>query len=369
MKICYFYTDITMRGGIERVISLLTSVQADDKDLDITIVSQYKTFENPLYQFPKSIKYVYLREQSYDGSPASFRRLKLLFQNISCVRNFFKKNDFDLILSLAFPNTFILLLAGIEMSKVISVEHTYYAYYNSGIRLLRNTIYKRCKAIVVLTNKDKKYFDKYLRNVYAIPNPVLLVNRKYSESLDGRIISVGRLEYEKGFDILIRVFSQIHKKYPNWILDIYGEGTLKEQLQNLIDSEQLSGFANLRGVTNQVLEEMNRSSFFVSSSRFEGFSMVLVEAMSQGIPCVSFNCPNGPADIIDNGVNGILVSNQDENALREAMVRLMDNRDLRIKMGKSAYFSIEKFEINKIVAQWKHLYYLCVSNGMHTSVM
>lgn len=357
MKICYFYTDITLRGGIERVLSLLTSAQANDKDLDITIVSQYKTFEEPLYQFPGSVKYVYLKKSSYGGYPSSIFRLKLLLKNIFRIRNFFHKNNFDIILSQAFPNTFMLFLSGIKISKVVSVEHTYYAYYNSGIRLLRNVIYKRCNAVVVLTNTDRKFFTKYLNKVYTIPNPVSLSNRKYSESLDGRIISVGRLEYEKGYDVLIRIFSQIHKKYPNWILDIYGEGTLKEQLQNLIAHEGLNSFVNLRGVTNQVLEEMHCSSFFVSSSRFEGFSMVLVEAMSQGLPCVSFNCPNGPADIINNGENGILVPNQDEDALCRAIERLIENRDLRIKMGKSAYASIEKFDVNIIVDQWKRLYY------------
>lgn len=342
------------------MISSLTSAQANDNDLDITIVSQYKTFKEPLYEFPKSVRYVYLKECPYEGSPASFRRLKLLLKNIFHVRKFFQKNDFDIILSLAFPNTFMLLLAGVKMSKVISAEHTYYAYYNSCIRLLRNTIYKRCRAVVVLTNTDKRFFTKYLDKVYVIPNPISLANRKYSESLDGRIISVGRLEREKGYDVLIRVFSQIHKKYPNWILDIYGEGTLKEELQNLIVHEGLIGLVNLRGVTDQVLEEMRHSSFFVSSSRFEGFSMVLVEAMSQGLPCVSFNCPNGPADIIINEDNGILVPNQDENALCKGMERLIEDRNLRIKMGKSAYVSIEKFEIGTIVAQWKQLCCSCV---------
>ena len=183
------------------MISSLTSAQANDNDLDITIVSQYKTFKEPLYEFPKSVRYVYLKECPYEGSPASFRRLKLLLKNIFHVRKFFQKNDFDIILSLAFPNTFMLLLAGVKMSKVISAEHTYYAYYNSCIRLLRNTIYKRCRAVVVLTNTDKRFFTKYLDKVYVIPNPISLANRKYSGSLDGRIISVGRLEREKGYDV------------------------------------------------------------------------------------------------------------------------------------------------------------------------
>ena len=361
MKLCYFYTDITLKGGIERVMSLLVSAQVPDKKLDITVVSQYKTFEIPHYPFPEGVRYVYLNNFPYDGSPKSFHRLRLLFRNLGRVKQFFRKNDFDLISSQAFPNAFILFLAGVRMQKVISVEHVYYGYYGKWMRKLRNWIYKKCAAVVVLTQNDKKSFEKDLSNVWVIPNPVLLSARKYSPLENGRVISVGRLEYQKGFDVLIRVFARIHEHFPDWILDIYGEGTLKEELQHQIDDLSLLGIVNLRGTTDRILSEMNKSSFFVMSSRFEGFGMVLVEAMSQGLPCVSFDCPNGPADIIENEQNGLLVPNQDEERLYDAMRLMMENRELRIRLGQEAYKNIEKFDIKKVVVGWKQLYDSLVS--------
>lgn len=246
-------------------------------------------------------------------------------------------------------------MAGVNMKKVIAVEHTYYAYYGSIIRNIRNWLYKKCSAVVVLTNRDKEYFDNSLTNVFVIPNPLELSCRRHALLEDGRIITVGRLEYAKAYDVLIKIFAEVHKVYPTWHLDIYGKGTLKDKLQNLIESLKLGDCVTLKGVTDKILDEMYHSSFYVMSSRFEGFAMVLVEAMSQGVPCVSFDCPNGPSTIIKDGENGLLIENQNEKELYNAIIKMICDRETRMLMGRKAYDSVVQYDVANIVKRWQDL--------------
>lgn len=140
------------------------------------------------------------------------------------------------------------------------------------------------------------------------------------------------------------------------MVEIYGEGTLQETLKKQIADCGISDSFYLKGVTNNVLGILRESAFFVLSSRFEGFAMVLVEAMSQSLPCVSFDCKNGPSDIISDGKDGMLVKDQDEEALCASMERLMNDTELRQRLGAAAYKKVEKFEIGKIIQQWDALY-------------
>lgn len=356
MKLCYFYTDITLKGGIERVLSLLISEQIKDQKLEITLVSQYKTFDAPHYKFPANLKICYLSDSPYDGKPASFHRLWLQLRNLKNVRSFFKSNSFDIIVSQAFPNAFTLYLSGVDTQKVVSEEQVFYGYYNKWVRGLRTLIYRKLRAIVVLTEKDRQSFLRHISNVWTIPNPVVLSERHHAVLQNKKIISVGRLEYQKGYDTLISAFNNVHKLFPEWILEIYGEGTLKESLQKQIDENGLTEVFLLKGTTDKVYERMRDASFFVMSSRFEGFGMVLVEAMSQGVPCVSFDCPNGPSDIITDGKDGLLVENQNEMALAKSIERLIQNESLRKQLGHNAYSKVTIFSIDRVIGMWNELY-------------
>ncbi|KAA6340151.1 putative poly(glycerol-phosphate) alpha-glucosyltransferase [termite gut metagenome] len=361
MKICYFHSDITLKGGIERVLSILTTKQVQDFNQEVIIVSQYKTFSLPNFVFNERVKIVYLTNRMYDGTPGSFHRLLILLQNRKKIKHFFQANKFDIILSQAFPNTFLLLYSHISLRNVIAVEHVYYNYYNKWIKKIRILVYKKVKAVVVLTNNDKKYFTKYLPNVYVIPNPIELSIRYKAPLSNKKIISIGRLEYQKGYDNLIKIFSNIHKQHPEWVLDIWGEGSWKKRLQIQIKEARLESCFFLKGITTEINEKLKEASIFVVSSRFEGFSMVLVEAMSQGIPCASFDCPNGPSDIITHRKDGLLIADQNIAELEKAILELIQNKSLREELGKQAFKKIECFDVNLIIKKWNQLYN-CVVN-------
>lgn len=357
VRICYFVSDITAIGGIERVVSNLTLEQANDSDLDITIVSEYRSFYYPNYQFDTRIRMVYLQDAVLSNSPGSFTRLKQHLVSIRLVRKFFMNNEFDLILAQSFPMTFILWCAGLDMSRVIGVEHVNYGYYGKVIRSLRHYIYKRLYCLVVITSQDEKDFcTEGLTRVTTIFNPIDLSKRSHSPLISKKIISVGRLVSAKGFDTLVEIFRKVHDRYPDWQVEIYGEGVLHDVLQKQIDEAGLSACFKLMGVTDKIEDAYRSASIFVCTSRYEGFSMVLAEAMSQGLACISFDCPTGPSILLSGEQVGILVENQNQLEFENALLRLMEDDKLRRYLGTNAYASVERFDVCNICREWKKLY-------------
>lgn len=358
MKLCFFIDDITHTGGIERVISLLCDEFAvNHKNLEIEIVSQFRSSKVLAYQFAGA-KITYLSDKDYDAKPHSMQRMFRILGNVCNVRKHFKNNKYDVIVGQSYPNNILLFLAGINMRDVIAAEHVYYDYYGSFLKKLRLFIYKRCRKIVVLTSKDKQCYDKHLSidQTCVIPNPVVLSDT-FQSTLDSKTaIAVGRIQYQKGFDTLVDVYRRVHAKHPDWKVNIYGDGNLREQLEKQIIDANLQGVVNLMGRSNQIYQKLREASFYIMSSRFEGFPMVLIEAQSQGLPIVSFDCPNGPADIIDNNVNGILVEDQNKDKLYEGICYMIEHPTERKLMGKKALLNVDQYSVSVICKKWMNLF-------------
>lgn len=370
MKLCFFYDDITHTGGIERVISLLcTQFVANHKDLEIEIVSQFRSSKTLAYDFAGT-KITYLSENDYDAKPHSLKRMIRILGNVLKVRKYFKQNKYDLIIGEAYPNNILLYLAGVDLSNVIAAEHVYYDYYGKFLKKIRLFIYKKCCKIAVLTSKDKVCYDRYLPSDHTIviPNPVVL-SEKFESQLDSNIaISVGRIQYQKGFDTLVDIFKRVHKKHPDWKVRIYGDGNLRAELEQRISDAELNGVVNLMGQSNEIYKKLREAAFYIMPSRFEGFPMVLIEAQSQGLPIVSFDCPNGPSDIIDNGVNGILVENQNATALYDAICYMIEHPEDRKVMGKNALENVDQYSVIVICDAWKKLFNEIVEKSLTKEV-
>ncbi|MDO4955439.1 MAG: glycosyltransferase family 4 protein [Bacteroidales bacterium] len=207
--------------------------------------------------------------------------------------------------------------------------------------------------VVALTNGDARNWNT--KNIMVIPNMSI-----YSESIkhesSKRIISVGRLNYQKGYDMLVDAWKIVSEKHPDWCLDIYGDGDLRDELQNKINNQKLSNTIFLKHSTTHIFEEYQRHEFSVMSSRYEGFSLVLVESMMYGLPCVTFNCPHGPAEIITNGENGILVPPDNIEQLAKSINTLIENSLLRKEMGINARERSKEYDINPIMDKWVGLF-------------
>lgn len=224
-------------------------------------------------------------------------------------------------------------------------------------------IVRRFDKFVVLTNEDKGYWGN-LPNLEVIPNAAKLVSKRYSDVKNKRVIAVGRLDYQKGFDRLIQVWELVQKtgKYTDWNLDIFGQGEWKEWLQLLIDEKHLSDTLHINKPTNRIHEEYAKSSIIVMTSNYEGFGMVLVEAMACGVPAIAFDCQCGPKDIIQPGENGLLVRNGDIEGLATAMMKLMDDAAYRQRLSENAKGIISTYAEETVMQQWITLFTTLVNS-------
>lgn len=211
--------------------------------------------------------------------------------------------------------------------------------------------------IIVLTYEDKESHWKGYKNVSVIPNPISFSDIAANNTLEGKkVIAIGRLNAPKNFSSLIRSYRIVAQKHPDWILEIYGDGEQKYNLLQLIEQFDLRKQVYLRGFTSEVQRELLNASCFVLSSTFEGFGLVITEAMSCGLPVVSYACPCGPKDIISEGVDGFLVPVNDEQGLADRICRLIENEEMRKAMGKAARLKAEQYRIEKIIPMWMDLF-------------
>ena len=229
---------------------------------------------------------------------------------------------------------------------------------------LRRIYYARkYDKIVVLSKTDLRRWLRYTNKVVTIYNPVTIFVDGSSECKSKRVIAVGRLDYQKGFDYLIKAWKQIYKEYPDWKLDIYGDGPLRKELEVQIKDNGLSHVLHLQGVSSNIVREYQNHSFIVLSSRAEGFPLVLIEASSCGLPIVSFDCPSGPSEIVEHGGNGFLISPVGNiDAMANRVMQLMADKSLRQKMGQRSLELSQRFKLENIAAEWIELYNQLVSS-------
>jgi glycosyltransferase involved in cell wall biosynthesis len=192
--------------------------------------------------------------------------------------------------------------------------------------------------------------------IRVIPNAANFIAEKYSDCSAKRVIAVGRLDYQKSFDRLIQVWEKVHQQMPDWRLDIFGQGEWQEMLQGMIDERGLQETVKLNGPTKNIGQEYSESSMIVMSSHYEGFPMVMIEAMACGLPAVSFDFKCGPRDIIKEGENGLVVKDGDIDGLAKAMIALMRDDELRKRMGEEAKKVVETFSESKVMDKWVRLY-------------
>lgn len=210
--------------------------------------------------------------------------------------------------------------------------------------------------IVVLTDEDKQLHWKKNDKVEVIPNPLTTEHNKRSTLKNKTVITAGRLTAQKNFSSLINIWQTVNKSHPDWKLEIWGEGNLRNELQQQIEDLQLKDSANLMGYTDDIISKFADASIFVCSSKFEGFGLVIVEAMSCGLPVVSYSCPCGPKDIITDGTDGFLIPINDERMMASRICNLIEQEDERLIMGAAALEKSKCYSSDIIVNQWIRLF-------------
>jgi len=240
----------------------------------------------------------------------------------------------------------------------IAQEHMNLATHPEAVRAAIARHYGDLDAVAVLTGTDRKEYQELLPGtpVVRIPNAVGPVRQPPAQREEGLVVAAGRLVGQKGFDLLIPAFRQVVDRYPDWRLRIYGTGPKKDRLRELLKEHKLGDNVTLMGRTERLDEELAKASFYVLSSRFEGLPMVMIEAMAQALPVVAFDCPTGPADVLTSGVDGLLVPPKDVDALAAAMVRLIEDRELRERIGAAAIVTARDYTPEVVMPLWENLF-------------
>lgn len=257
------------------------------------------------------------------------------------------KGDWVKIREMHFRKDFRLLSARAFIDKITAAFSNIYDYCYK---------IRQYDQIVTLTYEDKERHWKGYKKLSVIPNILTFEKVEHNFLNNKNVIAVGRLVVSKNYESLIRAFRMVVDSHFDWVLNIYGEGNNRHVLQKLIKDLQLENNVRLGGNTIQVKEKMLESSCFVLSSTFEGLPLVMLEAMSCGLPVVSYDCPCGPKDIINDGVDGFLVPTGNEQMLAEKICYLIENPDIRTQMGVAALKKSEKYRPEKIIPIWMRLF-------------
>ena len=336
-------------GGAERVLSILANYFAEDKDYEVVIVTIAKS--DSFYSLHKNVKHIKLgllkKSNNFLQSILnSFERIKALVQ-------IFKEENPDIIISfMTHTNILSTIAAKIVRKKIIISERIAYDYHKSKVlNILRRLIYPLSNGFVTQTYSDLKNYA-FLKHPCVIYNPVKFESFDANIKKQKIVLGVGRLEKQKGFDILIKAFHKVGR--DDWKLVIAGDGSEREKLEKLI-KELRAANIELIGTTKDIFEWYKRASIFVLSSNREGFPNVLIEAMSMGCAVVSFDCPYGPGEIIKDGVNGLLIENQNSQALETAIKRLIEDQGLRERLSSEAVKVREIYNIKNIASKWKKI--------------
>jgi glycosyltransferase involved in cell wall biosynthesis len=341
-------------GGAQRVMSILANAWVD-AGCEVHLLTLERPGTIPFFHLDSRVRLCQL-----GGSARSEGIVARIANNavrIHRLRGELIRIRPDLLLSFIDKTNVLALLSsfGLGLPVVVS-ERVDPASYDIGRvwDTLRAISYPFAAGLVVQVPSVRSFFPWFLqRRIRVIPNPVQRPGAVASAQEPGpRVIAAGRLTTYKGFDLLLEAFARVRSRYPEWRLDILGEGDERPALAAQADRLGISGCFRLMGNRPDILPQMRGADIFVLSSRAEGFPNVLCEAMAAGMAVISFDCPTGPAEIIQPGVDGLLVPAQDVTALADALDKLMGNAGLRARLASRAPEVMDRFSEEAIVGQW-----------------
>lgn len=377
MKIIYCLPQVYKPGGIERIVSIKANYFAEMCNYEVYIITSCQKGLPPYYDFSDKIKFIDL-DIDYD-SILSYPLYKRIFYKLNYLHHHKK------LLST--------LLCGLKADIVVSTfthEASFLPKIKDGSKkvlefhfckghkrkmadafgfpfLTKCMYYFRCwqeeniivpkyDCFVVLTKEDLTQWLGKNPQTICIPNILPFNFDKVSPLTSKSVISVGRLDAQKGFDRLIKVWFRVSKLYPDWTLHIYGEGPDKQNLQQLIAELELTASVVIHSPTNNIMNCYCASSIFVMTSRYEGLPMTLLEAVSLGLPVVCYDFQCGPRDVIADKRNGFLISENDEESMVSCLDMLMKDECLRKKMGKEAKLLSVQYSVDTIMPKWIDLF-------------
>lgn len=373
MKLIYCTHSTYNPGGMERVLLNKVTYLSQLPGWEISVVTTDQHQRPPFYPFPEKVRMTDLDiNYSEDNGKGAWKKitgyLRKRKEHKRKLTALLLKEKPNIVVSLYPSESSFIPDIKDGSKKVLELHYCKFFRLQYGRRGLLGWIDKlrtrqdeqivrRFDKFVVLTNEDRGYWGN-LPNIEVIPNAAMHVSDAYSDVMNKRVIAVGRLDYQKGFDRLIQAWELVQHtgKFTDWKLDIYGQGEWQEMLQQMIDKAGLQDSLQIHQPTKQIGEEYVKSDLLVMSSNYEGFPMVMIEAMACGLPVVSFDYKCGPKDIIQPGINGLLVPNGDIQALADAMMVMMSDEAYRKMLSLNARKVVDTYSEQAVMSQWIRLF-------------
>tara|TARA_B100000989_G_scaffold41435_1_gene26362 strand:- start:17974 stop:19098 length:1125 start_codon:yes stop_codon:yes gene_type:complete len=360
-------------GGAQRVVSILAN-NWSKSGYKVTLISTFSEQIEKHFIIYDNVKILKVKNSSF-LSDIPFINLiwKLLH-----LRMLIKAQNPDIVISFLARVNIAAALAtlGLKLPLIIC-ERTWppFTSLSNNLNWLYKIIFRRVNQIIVQTNESKSWLRKNYTFIKAevIPNPVVyplpkeasgVINPTSIVSPERKIIlASGRFHKFKQFNLLINAFSMIKEDFLDWDLIILGDGEEREHLETLSREVDVLNRIFLPGSVGNIADWYQRADLFVLSSKVEGFPNVLVEALSYGVPSISFDCDTGPRDIIEDGFNGILVDpNKREIGLRNALSQMINNKKLRSRISQNSLLIRDKYSINNIMTKWDKVLNSLISN-------
>lgn len=376
MKKIYITSLHLQHGGVQFIISQSANAFAE-LGYDVTILCTYKLGE-PAFFISDKVKIDYLtfykpNRDEFKSALKRFRLHKVLMEGVRAVRilrakkkvliDAFKSISEGIIISTRNEDTVLLAKYGHPAVLKIAQIHHDVVPGDKVSKDIRNR-YNGIDYLAVLTDEVKRDMENLVLpedskiKCVTIENFIVPIDIEKPISRSKTIISVGRLHPDKGYHRLLRIFKEIHHRYPEWMLQIVGDGSLRESLEDMAEKLEISSHVDFIGFLNnsQMRRKMNEASIFAMTSIHEGFGIVLVEAMDSGLPVVSFDVRVGPRSIITHGLNGFLIKDDDYEQYIDHICNLIENTELREKLAENAEIRARDFYKSKIIEKWVSIF-------------
>lgn len=373
MKLIYCIRALYNPGGMERVLLNKVTYLVRKLGWEVMVVTTDQQGKPTFYPFPEEVRMVDLgidyADDNDKGTLTKIRGyLRRRREHKKKLAALLQAEKADIVVSLYPSESSFIPDIKDGSKKVLELHFCKFfrlQYGRSGLMGLIDrlrtrqdeSIARKFDKFVVLTHEDKAYWGN-LPNIQVIQNAAMFMGAQYADPAAKRVIAVGRLDYQKGFDRLLRAWHLVQQdaRFGEWQLDIFGQGEWRDRLREQIKELGISQTARINPPTSRIGEEYARSSLAVMSSNYEGFPMVMIEAMAGGLPVVSFDFKCGPKDIIEHGVNGMLVPNGDIPGLAQALMQVMGDGAYRKKLSDNARRIVDTYSEERIMQKWINLF-------------